>query len=61
VIYNKKGQIVRTLLNEIKDFGTHSVTWDGKNDYNQQVSNGIYFYKMIDTDSVSKGKLLLIK
>ena len=61
IIYNLKGQKVKTLVNEVLPAGKHSVIWDGR-DYNQQpVVSGIYFYKLNmngKTEAVKKCLLL---
>ena len=46
-IYNLKGQKVKSLVNENKEAGTHSVIWQGDNNQGKQVSSGTYFYKKI--------------
>jgi flagellar hook assembly protein FlgD len=60
-IYNIKGQLVKTLIDDYKYAGEHSVIWDSR-DYNQQpVGSGIYFYKLIvngKTEAVKKCLLL---
>ena len=43
VIYNNIGQKIRSLLSENLTSGTHTVHWDGKNDFGRNVSTGIYF------------------
>jgi len=45
-IYNTLGQEVRTLVNEDKPAGKYSVDWDGDKYSAQQVSSGIYFYRI---------------
>ena len=45
-IYNLLGQEVRTLVDEVKEAGYYSVTWDGKDDVSNDVASGIYFYRM---------------
>jgi len=61
-IYNIKGQKVRTLLNEQISKGQHSIIWNGVNEYNQAVSSGVYFYKLVaDDKTISSGKMMLIK
>jgi len=46
-IYNIKGQVVKTLVNnEFKTRGDHSVQWNGMNDNSIKVSSGIYFYTL---------------
>jgi flagellar hook assembly protein FlgD len=45
-IYNIKGQKVRMLVNEVLPAGEHSAIWNGRGSNGNQVSSGIYFYKM---------------
>ncbi len=61
IIYNIKGQKVKTLVNEKLDAGNHSVIWDGKDEKNQPVSSGIYFYKMKTGKFEKARKMILIK
>jgi hypothetical protein len=59
-IYNIRGQLVRTLLNEQKVPGDYIVTWDGRNQNGRQVSSGVYFYRLQAGNSQeSKGMVLL--
>ena len=60
-IYNVKGQLVKTLVNEDKAAGNHSITWDGIDDNNQPVSSGVYFYKMLAGKYSSTRKMILMK
>jgi len=46
-VYNLAGQLVRTLLDEKVQAGQHSVIWDGRDDSGQEVSSGVYFYRLI--------------
>jgi len=61
VIYNIKGQQVKSLLNEQLEAGNHSVIWNGTDDSNNSVSSGIYFYKMKSGKFVSTRKMILMK
>ncbi len=61
VIYNLKGQKVKTLINEKLEAGNHQVTWDGKDENSKPVSSGIYFYKMKCGDYTSVRKMILLK
>jgi len=45
-IYNVLGQLVKTLVNEPKEAGTHEVIWDGRDDIGDEVASGIYFYRL---------------
>lgn len=46
VIYNLRGQEVRTLVNEFQAAGFKNVRWDGLDEQNQSVSSGIYFIQL---------------
>jgi len=45
-IYDISGNIIRTLLNEEKMPGNHSVVWNGKNDNGESVPAQVYIYKL---------------
>ncbi len=57
-IYNLKGQKIRQF--SIPE-GQHSVIWDGTDENDQQVSSGIYFYKLKSGCYTSTKKMILIK
>ena len=61
VIYNVKGQKVRELLNNNMEKGKHNITWNGKDDYGQEVSSNVYFYRMKTGRYTSTKKMLLLK
>lgn len=61
VIYNIKGQKVKSLLNSRLEYGNHTVNWDGKNSSGQLVSSGVYFYKLDFGGSTISQKMILIK
>jgi M6 family metalloprotease-like protein len=60
-IYNIRGQLVRTLLDEEKQPGIHSVIWDGKDQKGHEVSSGIYFYQLKAKDHSEVRKMILLK
>lgn len=60
-IYNLKGQNVKHLVSEQLSEGQHSVVWNGKNDNNESVSSGIYFYKFKTDDKEISRKMILMK
>ncbi len=45
-IYNLKGQIVSTLVDEHKTPGAYTVPWDGLDSNGRAVSSGIYFVRL---------------
>ncbi|MEK7726765.1 MAG: T9SS type A sorting domain-containing protein [candidate division KSB1 bacterium] len=60
-IYDTLGKLVRTLVDEEKGIGIHSVVWDGKADDNKTVSSGTYFYSIRIGNFVSEKKMLLLR
>ena len=60
-IYNIKGQKVKTLINDVLPAGNHSVVWYGKNDNNESVSSGIYFYRITAGDFKDTKKCVILK
>jgi len=45
-IYNTKGQLIRTLVDEIKANGHHTTVWNGKDNHGSAVASGVYYYRM---------------
>jgi len=61
-IYNAKGQLVRTLVNnEIRTPGNYSIIWDGKDKNGHPMSSGIYFCHMDAGTYHSNQKMVLMK
>jgi len=60
-VYNILGRKVTTLINKNQTAGNHSVTWNGANNQNQQVSSGIYFYRIETNDFTTTKKMTLLK
>lgn len=60
-IYNTLGQEVRTLVDREQTAGLYSVQWDGKNNFGQPVSSGIYIYRLQAGSYTKSMKLMLIK
>jgi flagellar hook assembly protein FlgD len=61
VVYNVLGQKVKELLNESRGSGYHTVIWNGKNETGQQVSSGLYIYRIESPKGAVSKKMLLIK
>jgi len=60
-IYNVAGQLVKTLVDQEKFSGEHREIWNGKNEENEDVASGVYFYKLKVADYVETKKMLLLK
>ena len=61
IIYNSKGQKVKTLLNDFTPAGYRQLEWFGKDDNDKAVSSGIYFYQLQTSDFIKTKKMMLIK
>jgi photosystem II stability/assembly factor-like uncharacterized protein len=61
-VYDIRGRLVRKLVDQEKSPGAYQVHWDGRDEQGQQVSSGVYLYRMqIDLDIVSTKKMVLLK
>ncbi len=60
-IYNLKGQLVKTLINQTMPKGEHQINWNAKDDRGNKVSSGIYLYKMKVGNYNSTNKMMLMK
>lgn len=61
-IFDVSGQLVRVVLDQQMDRGTHTVQWNGTNDGGQQVASGIYFYELkTDQGFADRKSMLLLK
>jgi PKD repeat protein len=45
-IFNMRGEEVRSLVDELKNAGVHTVTWDGLDNLGNKVSSGVYVYRL---------------
>jgi len=60
-LYNVKGQKVKSLLYESFNSGTHSVTWNGRDNIGNKVATGIYFYKLVADNETQVKKFIIVK
>ncbi len=61
LIYNVKGQKVKTLYSGFSEEGDHSLIWEGKDEEGKSVSSGIYFYKLKTSTKELTRKMLMMK
>jgi hypothetical protein len=60
-VYNVAGELVRTLVNGMKDAGAYTIPWNGMNDRGGAVASGIYFYKMETKDFSQTKKMVMLR
>ena len=61
VIFDVMGRNIRSLVNQKKNAGYHSIQWDAKNDLGEPVSAGMYIYILQAGDYRSVKKMVLLK
>ncbi len=61
VIYNLRGQVVRTLVDRQYGPGHHVVNWDGRDNYGIRVPSGMYIYRIKAGDFIAHKKMMLVK
>jgi hypothetical protein len=59
-IYNVKGELVKTLIDDVVETSGH-VMWDGTNDSGAKVSSGVYFSEARTNGQVQVNKMALVK
>ena len=61
-IFNIQGQVIRTLVDEIKPAGSFQTIWDGKNAEGIIQASGVYFYQLkAGNKFVQTKRMLLLK
>ena len=60
-IFDLSGRLVETLINNQMSVGHHSVNWDGKDSYGNEVSAGIYIYTLEGNNIYMSRKMILMK
>ncbi len=60
-VYNIKGRLVNTLVNDMKDAGKHEVIWNGIDHNNKHVASGVYFYRLQSSNDCLTKKMILMK
>lgn len=61
VIFNVKGQEVKTLLNGNVKSGVHSIKWNGTDNLNRPLGSGIYYYRLQTKDATKTLKMVMLK
>ncbi len=60
-IYNVRGELVKTLIDETRAAGEGHILWDGTNSQGSEVSSGVYFYEARTGGEVQVSKMALVK
>mgnify|MGYP000971739759 FL=1 len=60
-IYNVKGQLVRKFDIQPDAKGMIDIVWDGRTENGDMVVNGVYFYRVHNSENELNGKVIVIK
>ena len=60
-IYSIEGKLVTTLVDDTMDPVLKEVGWDGKDAHGNQVSTGVYFYRLTAGNRTLTKKMVLLK
>ena len=60
-IYNLKGQLVKTLVDETKSRGQYETIWNGRDNSDNKVSSGVYYYRLEAGGETKTAKMLLLQ
>lgn len=59
-VYNLAGQRVKTLASETHPAGYHHISWNGRDNEDRDVANGIYFYRLqTETEELTRRLILM--
>ena len=61
IVYNIRGQKVKTLISGTQPIGVYNVTWNGKDENERSVSSGLYLYELRSSGKTAVKKMLLLK
>ena len=60
-IYDAQGALVVNLENRVREAGTHTASWDGRDGAGNSVSSGVYFYRLTAGTRTIMRKAVLLK
>lgn len=60
-IFDVAGHHVKTLVNEHRTVGPHSVTWNGRDETGRSAAAGVYLYRFETGESVQTRRMTLVK
>ena len=60
-IYNLSGQLMRTLIDELRESGHYKVQWNARNDDGDEVGSGVYFWCLKAGTFTATRKMTLLR
>ena len=60
-VYNIRGALVSTLVDDALEPGYHSIVWNGRDNRGRQVASGVYLYRLSVPGFTKTRKMILLK
>jgi flagellar hook assembly protein FlgD len=60
-VYDVRGELVRTLIDQALPAGEHAIAWDGRDGQGRAVSSGVYLYRLQTGRQALSGRMLMLK
>ncbi|UCG92577.1 MAG: T9SS type A sorting domain-containing protein [candidate division WOR-3 bacterium] len=60
-IYDASGRVVRTLVNKLEPAGAKTLFWDGRDDIERKVADGVYFLRLEAEDKADTRKMIFVR
>ena len=60
-VYDARGRLVKTLLDENRAAGPHTILWDGTDSRSGKVSSGVYFFRIVAAEGSEVVRVTLLK
>lgn len=60
-IYDRLGQLVKTLVNEEQGAGYYTIHWDATNEFGKTVSSGMYIYRLRLKNFIGQRQMIFLK
>ena len=60
-VYDLRGRIIKSVLDEVRPAGSYEMTWDGHDRGGQKVASGVYYVSVQSGDWSDRRKIVLLK
>jgi len=60
-VYTPTGRLVTHIVDGNVGPGSHSVTWDGRDRFGNEMASGVFYYQLMTGDGAVTGKMMLLR
>ena len=60
-IYDLRGNLIKNIISDFKHSGYYEMNWNAKNQFDQEISSGVYFYQLIVDKTLLSNKMIYLK